>query len=138
MGRKFWTARRGPAYLPEGNGVAGELNPRMSKDHVADFLGAGGHPSVLVAVREVLDEQEWVVKPIRGLVRLYRINDLQRVVADAPFTYSGLAAPNLSRACVSRIGNRVLAATGSCPLRGRGLRQGSRAHPGGSRPRPRW
>lgn len=86
-----WSAGQGKdefcvvvSYLPEGDGVAGNLNPRMRKDHIADFLGAGGHPSVLVDVRQVLDEQEWVVEPLRGLVRLYRINDLQRVVADAP------------------------------------------------------
>ncbi len=70
-------------YLPKGDGVAGELNPRMSKDHVADFLGAGEHTLVLVDVRQAPDDQQWVVKPIRGAVRLHPSNDLQRLVADA-------------------------------------------------------
>ncbi len=58
----------------------------MRKDQVADFLGAGGQRSVLVDVRQVPDEQEWVVKPSRDLVWLYRINDPQRLIADtAPY-----------------------------------------------------
>src|SRR6266496_1139688 len=71
------------SYLPEGDGVAGELNPWMRKDHVADSLGAGGQRLMLIDVRQVPDEQERVVKPTRHLVWLDRINDLQCVVADA-------------------------------------------------------
>ncbi len=85
-----WSAGQGKdevcvvvSHLPEGDGVAGELNPRIRKDHVADFLGALGQPSVLADVRQVPDEQERVIKPAWDLIRLYRINDLQCVVADA-------------------------------------------------------
>jgi hypothetical protein len=66
----------------DGYGVAGECNPRIGKDHVTDFFGAGDQRSVLVDVREIVDDQERMVTPFWDVVRLYGFNDLQRVVAD--------------------------------------------------------
>src|SRR6266496_905856 len=74
--------RVGVVYLTDGYGVAGECNPRMSEDHVTDFFGAGEQRSVLVDVRQVVDDQERMVKPFWDVVRPYGFNELQRVIAD--------------------------------------------------------